>query len=598
VVSSSNPPNVREVRHKPSSSKTKVLINEKRKDPTLRSFQRFVENVDSHVARLALNSVKNSDHVSLLKLDVNPRDYDNGEAFRLDYQIQKFLSKYKGLRTGIDTKAVARAAWSAAEDSCRKTNEEISLWRRGEFNFHPAVERVILRAQRKIAEVLSLKSCSTGLHLDDLKDIFSTCRWGPGVTTSLDVKHSTLAHKVREDQISTTRMAAKYFMAVVSGDPHFNAARFGSDYSFGTVSLLQSNFRYVEGSETTFVPKNAKTDRSIEKMPTANIFLQLGVGSFLRRKLRRVGIDLNSQENNQTAARLAYRDKLATVDLQAASDTISRELVWLLLPVDFAVLLDDLRCSRTYDGSKWIDLQKWSAMGNGYTFELETLIFWGLASACAELLDCPSTVWVYGDDIVIDSKAYPLLREVFSACGFTVNTEKTFSDGNFFESCGKHYFRGYDVTPLYCKEQVLSEDELIRFANRLYRFSKRHFCAALWRSYTSLFEDKDVCVTASRYYVPDSLPYGPTRVENECDDGFLVPIHRINIQGLKFGAWGIKFPVLRFCPKKVDEAQWFTDHSVTYREALRVGSETPSGGFITQRLRGTFQKRFCQFRLS
>nr|UUW21339.1 MAG: RNA replicase beta chain [Sanya fiers-like virus 28] len=574
----------------------KVSLNKKRKDPTISCFVRFLGDVDSHVSRAALSAIKADRHADLLKIDVNPRDYDNGEAFRLDYQVSKFLSKYKGLRTGIDTKAVARAAWSAAERRCAQTNAEISAWTRGEFNFHPAVERVIILAQRKIAQVLSLRECASGLHIEDMKDIFSTCRWGPGVTSSLDGKRSTLAHKIREDQISTTRRAAKYFTAVVSGDPHFNAARFGDTYSMQPVSLLQNNFQFVEGSVTTFVPKNAKTDRSIEKMPTANIFLQLGVGSFLRRKLRRVGIDLDTQENNQLAAKLAYRDNLATVDLQSASDTISRELVWLLLPVDFATLLDDIRCSRTKERDQWVDLQKWSAMGNGYTFELETLIFWGLASAVADSLNCPSTVWVYGDDIVCDARAYPLLKEVFTAVGFTVNSEKTFSDGKFYESCGKHYFAGVDVTPLYCKEQVLSEDELIRFANRLYRFSKKYFCKSLWKAYTSLFEDKDICETAKTYYIPDRLRYGPgDGILNESDSGFLVPPHRIDTTGLKLGAWGWKFPVLRFRPKLVDEAQLFADHSATYREALRVGSETPSKGCVTPRLKGYFQKRFCQY---
>jgi len=90
--------------------------------------------------------------------------------------------------------------------------------------------------------------------------------------------------------------------------------------------------------------------------------------------------------------------------------------------------------------------EKFSSMGNGFTFPLETLIFWGLAASCCEN---NSDASVYGDDIVIPTDKYDLLVEVLQVCGFEVNVGKSYNTGLFRESCGKDYFSGIDVRPTY-----------------------------------------------------------------------------------------------------------------------------------------------------
>jgi hypothetical protein len=176
---------------------------------------------------------------------------------------------------------------------------------------------------------------------------------------------------------------------------------------------------------------------------------------------------------NQTLAGLARTLDLATLDLEAASDSISRKVVQLLLPPVWFELLDELRSPwyQKVDGS-WVRLEKFSSMGNGFTFELESLIFWALASAASETL-YRSTIGIYGDDVIVHRDVVPLLVEVFRTLGFRLNTDKSFVTGDFFESCGKHYFKDIDVTPAYQKCSPVDGVEACKLGNRLLRLASR-----------------------------------------------------------------------------------------------------------------------------
>jgi hypothetical protein len=240
----------------------------------------------------------------------------------------------------------------------------------------------------------------------------------------------------------------------------------------GPYSVLKNVFSYVDGGRYETVPKSAKTDRSIIVEPRGNMFLQKGVGNFIRKRLGRSGCDLNDQSTNQKLAAFAYDFKLATIDLEAASDSISYELVHLLLPVDWANYLSDLRSGSVLIDGKYRRLEKFSSMGNGFTFELESLIFFALSESVVESVSPGLFSSVYGDDIIVPQECVPLLSIVFETLGFRVNTDKTFVEGNFFESCGRHYFQGRDVTPVYQKES-LDEIEAIRCGNRLTRAVSR-----------------------------------------------------------------------------------------------------------------------------
>jgi hypothetical protein len=190
------------------------------------------------------------------------------------------------------------------------------------------------------------------------------------------------------------------------------------------------------------------------------------------------GIDLrNGQDIHRQVACEASKDgHLATIDLSNASDTVSYNLVKLLLPAKWFHLLDSLRSPFTLINGKWVKLEKFSSMGNGFTFELETLLFLAISLVAVRQKTIPvrGSVLVYGDDIIVPSTSAKNVIEFLKFLGFTPNEKKTFSEGWFRESCGGDYFRGAAVRPHFLKELPNEPQDFIRFANGLRRVGMGH----------------------------------------------------------------------------------------------------------------------------
>jgi hypothetical protein len=249
------------------------------------------------------------------------------------------------------------------------------------------------------------------------------------------------------------------------------------------------------------------------------MYVQKGLGTAIRRRLRKVGIDLDDQTLNQNHAREgSISGDRATIDLSMASDTISYEIVRLLLPPDWLLALEQCRSPVGVlpSGDKVV-YRKFSSMGNGYTFELESLIFWALTWAVTFLHDGDmSLIGVYGDDLIVDTNVVQPLTDVLSYCGFTTNVSKTHIDGPFRESCGKHYFNGIDVTPFFVKKPVDNLSELFKFHNRLYRWRNRVAKMML----PLQLEQLDEIVRSIRAYAPAS--WQRPRIPDGIGDGAFI----------------------------------------------------------------------------
>jgi len=124
------------------------------------------------------------------------------------------------------------------------------------------------------------------------------------------------------------------------------------------------------------------------------------------------------------------------------------------------------------------ELAMFSGMGNGFTFELESIIFYALAKACEALYDrkAPDLAYniggkfisIHGDDLVIPRHLYPLFSFICPKIGLTINAEKTCVSGRFRESCGGDYLDGTQVRPFYIKDRMTSA-RLIGFLNHCNR---------------------------------------------------------------------------------------------------------------------------------
>jgi hypothetical protein len=235
-------------------------------------------------------------------------------------------------------------------------------------------------------------------------------------------------------------------------------------------------FKIVPGNRVTTVPKDSSKDRTIAVEPTMNMMLQLGVDGFIRHRLKRFGVDLDDQSHNILMAhRGSVDNNLSTLDLAAASDTVSLRTCKLLLPDDWFKHLCTLRSPRgVLPNGQILRYSKISSMGNGYTFALESLIFSSILYASMRLTRIPwqrKNVAVFGDDLIVPREAEMRSVAALELFGFTTNLSKSFGEGPFRESCGADWYRGRMMRAVYLKKPVGSVMDLYRLHNALLRWS-------------------------------------------------------------------------------------------------------------------------------
>jgi hypothetical protein len=419
--------------------------------------------------------------------------------FACEYLGQNILSKFDDGKPSADKEAETWKRFFAAEVSCSHANARLAHPLRLSQTTGISVWSVIETAARKIEWLLGAYSeheCEGYRNFTSGASLLLARRQG-----SAPYKYSGKP----ETTVSNLQTAAQSI--------------FPLDSVWSRAIEHHKYFQIFDGNEIQCVPKNWKTDRTIAIEPSLNMYVQKGLGTAIRRRLRKVGIDLDDQTLNQNHAREgSISGDRATIDLSMASDTISYEIVRLLLPPDWLLALEQCRSPVGVlpSGDKVV-YRKFSSMGNGYTFELESLIFWALTWAVTFLHDGDmSLIGVYGDDLIVDTNVVQPLTDVLSYCGFTTNVSKTHIDGPFRESCGKHYFNGIDVTPFFVKKPVDNLSELFKFHNRLYRWRNRVAKMML----PLQLEQLDEIVRSIRAYAPAS--WQRPRIPDGIGDGAFI----------------------------------------------------------------------------
>lgn len=405
---------------------------------------------------LALSHIDSADpsddRVAELRRLVSDRNYHAICEYKLAYsdgdcvhtlihlrQALALFQKYQGLPLDIDREAVAYGKFVAAEQQCHVTNQTFLAWTQGRFQFRPCVEAVLHSAQRKISRVLG-----EAPDVRDLELLFSN-----GATTDVPKRKSNPRQKLSAGfQCSASLLPL--LPALASMMPGW------AQFALGGIKQLRS---LVRDGQLDFVAKTATTDRPIVKQPSLNVMFQRGVGRVIEDRIGVVGLNTRDQTQNQRLARVGSLDgSLATIDLSSASDTIAYRLVQHLLPEEWLTLLDYGRTPTVRYKGQRIRVEKYSDMGNGFTFPLQTLIFWALASATCDVFGIENRAVAYGDDIIVTAAAAPHLIGVLHDLGFTANPAKSFWQGPFRESCGADYFRGIDIRPWYAKSKLTTAD--------------------------------------------------------------------------------------------------------------------------------------------
>lgn len=251
------------------------------------------------------------------------------------------------------------------------------------------------------------------------------------------------------------------------------------------------------------VPKNNEKFRTIGIGSVIGVASQHVIGDYIRTCMQRYGVDLKSLavRHREYAYIGSVNGRYSTLDFSQASDSISFGLVQLLFnntkSSDKVRHLYSLMCqcrARHYviaDSEGHFDLrdkqsyEKFSPMGNCFTFELESLIFMAIGMAIQKRLGFLRFIREYrgpvlfgcvdptsfGDDLILSIgrlTKYELaqIRRWLRYFGLTLNDEKSYCRGEGFrESCGADFLHGRFVRGFYFQQSELNVLDVIRLLN-------------------------------------------------------------------------------------------------------------------------------------
>lgn len=394
----------------------------------------------------------------LVSLRVDPEHYTDPDCLLGDNMVTDLLRKCEDLPTTFDREAVSRELFIYCEKKCFSSNRRLERLLFPNEHVHSAADA---RAYRTFDRAREIVASILGPFPYRLLE----GRFGPGATYADKGGRSTIPDKM-------------------SSEPTLTSSAWTSLSSWASTAWARAcaveerSPKVVRGNRFSSVPKDCTKNRGIAVEPSINVFYQLSLGRLIRDRLRRFGVNLNDgQDTHRRLACVASTEgHLATLDLSNASDTICKNLVEFLLPHSWYSVLCDLRSPFTefQKGQFWF-LEKFSSMGNGFTFELETLIFQSLVLAACELEEVDPFVSCYGDDLIFPSSCSKTVIAFLELSGFEVNRRKSFTSGHFRESCGGDFFKGLTVRGHFLKKLPSTPSELISLSNGIRRSSDRLF---------------------------------------------------------------------------------------------------------------------------
>jgi hypothetical protein len=312
------------------------------------------------------------------------------------------------------------------------TQKRMKLWQR-----RPASPTIIEWVRREASSVVNWdRLCDEldGVHISDIQ-------FTPGV--SFDTS-SSLVSKLQ----SMLKEHVEYFyqpfgIPVVASqgveEPRYDE----SGHEIHSVRLV-------------VVPKNYKTGRVIAP---ENVYRQALARRYFMIADRYLPgeVKLHDQTQNQLFAKAGSESgDLATLDLSAASDSLTLTLLWSILPQRFMRIMDGILPTHYVNQGKEYLLHSAATMGNSMTFWLESVVFLSVAKAAVNYYNMfadsdESTISVYGDDIIVPTDAAPTVMEWLTGLGFLVNDTKSYFDRDnlYRESCGEEYYKGINVSSVY-----------------------------------------------------------------------------------------------------------------------------------------------------
>lgn len=407
-------------------------------------------DVASPLALKIAHHLSQGEEAVLPSIWVNPNAYTDADAYLADASLVALFQKNESISIpGVARKDVALSKWRDSEKQCYRTNTRFLNYLSG---YYPEVDERIIQFCDNVSKRIAM-------YLGRLPS-FVEGRYGPGSTEETgdlgDLRKSLTA-------VDKTSCLAGTSGAHMLTRVTMHQNRITTPEKFGLSRVVG----LAKGSRWSSVPKNALTERAIAMEPGLNLYFQLGLEKAMWRRLNLLGISKSDTPSwHRYLAKHGLTLGLATLDMSMASDLWAANVIRYLLrrsPLWLSAL-ETSRCNKMQVDGKWVWLEKFSSMGNGFTFPLQTLIFYAITrEICGE----DATVSVFGDDIICPADKAELVMSVLKWFGHTPNATKSHYRGAFRESCGEDFLMGVPVRPHFLKRWPSSPFEWIALSNGL-----------------------------------------------------------------------------------------------------------------------------------
>lgn len=298
---------------------------------------------------------------------------------------------------------------------------------------------------------------------------------------------------------------AKWFLDDVSNDPIMSELvkdlsekeGFGEHFAHESLALVQ-------------VPKSWKTLRPITPLTLLALYYSYGVGDQVENRLKSIGLDIShlQSRHRKWVKRFSETKTHATVDLSSASQSLTCDVLNRVLPREWYNAMKKTFTHQFVVNGELHYAESVLPMGNGLTFPVETLVFYVILKAIAELSKVRGIISVYGDDLIYPCKLHRYVAWIFPKLRFRLNLDKTFVKAPFRESCGSDFYSGCDVRPSFLP---VEGHKLTRTRYAIWLYKAYNALSRRWDElkihYTLLLILKELaCLGVPLFRVPPSFP--------------------------------------------------------------------------------------------
>lgn len=224
----------------------------------------------------------------------------------------------------------------------------------------------------------------------------------------------------------------------------------------------------LHAAKMAYVPKNWKTKRNIGITSREAIASQTVLNNVLRKRAvainKKYSVISFARQDIQQSAVLDMT--MSSVDLSAASERVSLELIYRLCP-QLGAFIESTTPRFVNTSSGRVSIKSCGLQGYPLVFTVMAILVASIARAFTAQSTIKSN---FGDDLLISAE-YEQVCAALTAFGLKVNQDKSYNTCNshFTESCGVDALRNHryslkhDITPVYLRKR--DDVSLISFIN-------------------------------------------------------------------------------------------------------------------------------------